>query len=68
MCHGPLVVKRLRLHQKVDQFFTGTNAIQRGELIRRWHITVIAAEGDRVLADLPVVFQSGDVTLYRANP
>ncbi len=52
----------------VDQFFTGASAAQRGELIRRWHITVIAAEGDRGLANLPVVFQAGDVTLHRATP
>jgi len=52
----------------VDQFFTEATAAQRSELIQRWQITVIAAEGDRALADFPVVFQSGNVTLYRATP
>ena len=52
----------------VDQFFDANSAAQRRDIIQRWHITVIAAEADRMLADFPVVFQSGSYTLYRATP
>ncbi|MBI5567598.1 MAG: hypothetical protein HY870_22055 [Chloroflexi bacterium] len=52
----------------VDQFFTSADSAQRHDLIQRWHITLIAAGADRVLADFPVAFQSGRYTLYRAVP
>ena len=52
----------------VDQFFAATDSAQRRDFIQRWHITVIAAKADRALNDFPIVFQSGNVTLYRATP
>jgi len=55
-------------HAQVDEFFTTLNSAQRRDFIQRWHITLIAAEGNRVLSDFPVVFQSGSYRLYRASP
>lgn len=52
----------------VDQFFTAMNAAQQRDFLQRWHITLIAAQADRVLGDFPVIFQAGNVTLYRAVP
>jgi hypothetical protein len=52
----------------VDEFFTALDSAQRRDLLQRWHITLIVAEGDRVLSDFPVVFQSGSYRLYRAAP
>ena len=52
----------------VDQFFNIADSAQRHDFIQHWRITLIAAEADRMLADFPVVFQSGSYTLYRATP
>ncbi len=52
----------------VDQFFATDTPTQRRDFLQRWHITLIAAESDRVLAGFPIAYQSGRYTLYRAAP